>query len=1103
MRDLSKIIIVLFLGMAQFAITQTTCFQADNNYVFEGGSSTKSIAYGDFNNDGVLDVVMGNTTGASANPSLQRLIYIEGNSGRSYALPINQTSGERVMDVEAGDINGDGDLDVVLINFISNKVSVVFGNGDGTFQTPVSYTSGFGPNSLEIADFNNDSHLDVAVIGNGNELNIFLNDPGNVGTLLPQPSIGLGGGTSPSGIVSADFDNDGNIDLATSNSALGNAFILKGDGSGNFTNVATITTGLGSADIAADDLNGNGSTDLVVVNEDANNLSVLLNNGSGTFSSAVNYSVGTKPTAVQIADLDADGNNDIVCINVFDNSMSILEGTGGGSFASQNVIQSFGTPEDLVIADFDGDGYLDIANASSIGAQMPVFYGFGDGSFDIGKAIPVGNSPRDVAIGDFDGDGNNDFVNVNFNDNTASIFLNNGAGDYSFSLNLTTGANPSSVTVGDFNGDGQDDIIVSNYTDGTASVYLNSGGVFSSPTTINVNANPLKIKKGDFNSDNNLDLFVLNEADQVSVLPGNGAGGFLTPITSSTNSTPRDIAVGDIDNDGDDDFAIAAFGANNVQTFKSDGISTFTAAQSVNTGSGPSGLIMADLNSNGTPELIVACESTNQLNVKINGGSGLFSPLPAFNKVYPTTEADPVSVTAGDFNGDGFIDVAVAHRISTGSTGNVVLYVGDNAGNLTKDNKYVTGLNPVAIVTGFLDNNTSLDLAVVNELSDYVSIMLSSSSSPVITASGSPTICGSGSVTLTSTAAGQYLWSNGATSQSITVSTAGAYSVTTTAPGGGCSATSNIINVTVQPSPTLTFTGNTNLCIGNSTSITVSGADNYQWSDGLGTAATQNLTPTANKTYQVVGTNANGCTDTLEIPITVNPLPDASFNSLASQYCEAAGVVNLVPTTSGGTFSGPGTSGTTFDPSIAGVGTHTIIYSITDGNGCVNTSSQSVQVTAGGVDATFTTLNAQYCEDDAPITLVPVNSGGTFSGDGVSGNVFDPDDANIGTNTITYSITSGGCSGTSSQTVTINEVPDPDFNGLNNEYCLNDAAATLVPDVSGGTFSGPGISGLNFDPSVAGVGTHSVVYNITVNGCTDSKTKTVTVTPLPDATFAG
>ncbi|PKR79827.1 hypothetical protein CW751_12785, partial [Brumimicrobium salinarum] len=202
-------------------------------------------------------------------------------------------------------------------------------------------------------------------------------------------------------------------------------------------------------------------------------------------------------------------------------------------------------------------------------------------------------------------------------------------------------------------------------------------------------------------------------------------------------------------------------------------------------------------------------------------------------------------------------------------------------------------------------------------------------------------------------------------------------------------------------------------------------------------------------------------------------------------------------------FSGPGITGNDFDPSTAGVGTHTITYTITDGNGCSATTSETV-IVSSVPDATFSGLSADYCVDAGSVTLNPAQSGGTFSGPGITGNDFDPNAAGVGTHTITYTITDGnGCSATETKPVTVNALPDASFNGLPSAFCVDASGVTITPTIAGGTFSGAGISGNNFVPGNAGVGSHTITYTITVNGCTSTNSKTVNVNPTPDASFSG
>jgi hypothetical protein len=139
---------------------------------------------------------------------------------------------------------------------------------------------------------------------------------------------------------------------------------------------------------------------------------------------------------------------------------------------------------------------------------------------------------------------------------------------------------------------------------------------------------------------------------------------------------------------------------------------------------------------------------------------------------------------------------------------------------------------------------------------------------------------------------------------------------------------------------------------------------------------------------------------------------------------------------------------------------------------------------------------SSYCINAGAVSLTGNPAGGTFSGSGMSGNLFTPASAGIGSHTITYSYTnSSGCSGTATVNINVNATPTVSFSGLNPSYILADPAATLTGSPAGGIFSGPGISGNTFSPSAAGVGTFTIVYIYNDgNGCMNAICESVTVT---------
>jgi hypothetical protein len=223
-------------------------------------------------------------------------------------------------------------------------------------------------------------------------------------------------------------------------------------------------------------------------------------------------------------------------------------------------------------------------------------------------------------------------------------------------------------------------------------------------------------------------------------------------------------------------------------------------------------------------------------------------------------------------------------------------------------------------------------------------------------------------------------------------------------------------------------------------------------------------------------------------------------------FCSDAASITLTASPSGGTFSGDGVSGTTFSPSVAGPGTHTITYTYTQ-SGCAKTATTDIVVNA---KPTVTAGSyGPYCSDAGAVTLGGTPAGGTWSGTGVSlvSGVykFTPSAAGVGTYTLTYSYTDGNsCSNSATASVVVNTKPTVTA-GSYGPYCIDAAAVTLGGSPSGGTWSGDGVSGAAgsqvFTPSTAGAGSHTLTYSYTDgNSCSNSATTDVVVNSSPSFT---
>ena len=215
---------------------------------------------------------------------------------------------------------------------------------------------------------------------------------------------------------------------------------------------------------------------------------------------------------------------------------------------------------------------------------------------------------------------------------------------------------------------------------------------------------------------------------------------------------------------------------------------------------------------------------------------------------------------------------------------------------------------------------------------------------PIVTTSGSTAICAGSSVTLNSSQATGNLWSDGQTSQSISVNTAGIYTVTYT-DGNGCSATTSGVEVTINPlptPPTISASGPLTFCKDGSVDLTSSYIGGNLWSTN---SPTDIITVVTSGSYTVTYTDANGCSATSSATdIIVNPLPIVSFASMGTlcDYYSPSTLTGGLP--AGGVYSGTGVSSGQFDPSAAGFGNHTLTYTFTDGNGCSNSATSDVLV---------------------------------------------------------------------------------------------------------------------------------------------------------------
>ena len=324
-----------------------------------------SVAVGDFNRDGKMDIAVANYYGSDSGG---RLSILFGNGDGTFKPPVSYYSGGLAVSVAVGDFNKDGVPDLVVANQNSADVSVFLGVGDGTFNPAVTYPAGFFPNAVTVGDFNGDGNLDLAVADGNNTINILLGK----GDGYFEAAVSYPGGNNPTSIVAADFNGDGKIDLAVTNHGyngdIGSTVgIILGNGDGTFKKGILYDAGTSPRSLAVGDFNSDGKLDLVVASDLGYPLgggAVLLGNGDGTFQKPLNYLAASFPFAVTVGDFNQDGKPDIAVANSgtggCGNSVSVLLGNGDGTFQPAVNFGAGTGPSAIAVADLSGNHLQDL-----------------------------------------------------------------------------------------------------------------------------------------------------------------------------------------------------------------------------------------------------------------------------------------------------------------------------------------------------------------------------------------------------------------------------------------------------------------------------------------------------------------------------------------------------------------------------------------------------------------------------------------------------------------------------------------------------------------------------------------------------------------------
>ncbi|MEW6278217.1 MAG: VCBS repeat-containing protein [Candidatus Eremiobacterota bacterium] len=681
---------------------------------------------GDFNGDGFVDLfcltrlVIGNRAESS------HVDVAPGDGRGGLGEPFRVYLPECQV-AEVGDVNGDGNLDVVtLYRSIPNPqvLSVLLGNGDGTLQAPLNRPLPQDVARLSVSDLNSDGLSDLLLPNPGTgqvDVHLSVGD----GTFVLADSIP--GSVPANGSRSVgDFDGDGIPDLLATNPF--DVLVLhRGAGDGTFSPLgASAPLGASPERVAIGDFNGDARDDLAVVVQPPfpvpKELRIFLTDAAGVPVQQPG-TVSIPIDQISAGDADGDGRVDLL---VSADDFLVLRGRGDGSFLPA-IASELGRGGVFALGDFDRDGRLDVMKGFGIyGALFAP--GRGDGTFGLGLE-PVPESLRAARFWDLNRDGRDDLAYLvpEALGHALTVRLAGPDGTlgspqrYDIEVQGTT---PNgSVGVADFNRDGWPDLLLGMVGPPVCCVVLNRGdGTFGDETVLyQGGGTTTPLASGDLNGDGVVDIVsVVDSATaEVFVQFGNEDGsfqparGFLYNVVAQPQSGSLDLAVGDMNGDGLDDVVVAS--RTDLRTLLSLPEGGLGEPSVAPTGALEAGALeLSDLNGDGHLDAAVTVPFEDAVLCLFGDGQGNFSSA---RRVPVGTFPTPLAVV--DFNRDGRPDLVTGNL--NADTATVLLGVGD--GSFDREDVAV-GPDPTLIFAPDLNGDGLPDLAASNALEYVLNLLL-------------------------------------------------------------------------------------------------------------------------------------------------------------------------------------------------------------------------------------------------------------------------------------------------------------------------------------------------------------------------------------------
>ncbi len=349
------------------AVAASTDFAALATSPEATGDGPETVVAADLDGDTDPDLAVTNS-----NDNTVTILKNDGAGDFTEPASSPETVGGSPQALAAGDLDGDGDSDLVVANSADDNVTILRNGGAGNFAEPAFSPKAVGdfPFSLALADLDGDTDPDLAVANEFDDNVTVLRNSG-AGNFFVPPSSPEATGSLPVSIEAADVDGDGDRDLAIANLSSSSVTVLKNTGIGNFVQPATSPELVGGSarSVLAVNVDGDGDRDLAVTTFSPDGVTILKNGGTGNFFQPPSSpeATGTGPVSVAAADFEGDGDQDLAVANAGSGDVTILRNNGTGNFSQPTATspEPSGIGPSWIVAiplDADADADLAIAN---------------------------------------------------------------------------------------------------------------------------------------------------------------------------------------------------------------------------------------------------------------------------------------------------------------------------------------------------------------------------------------------------------------------------------------------------------------------------------------------------------------------------------------------------------------------------------------------------------------------------------------------------------------------------------------------------------------------------------------------------------------------